>query len=125
MDHQWEEFGDEHECSYVDCYCDHPTCLKCGVEQDSEEANFPCVGWKRCERTKALILECWEHAQTLEGPEKGDFFFLLSKLGSGAPCFENRGCEPILNRYRDPHKRCFLPGKCRCRCITCTQGELV
>lgn len=36
-EHVWQDFGDYHECSYVDCYCDHPCCIKCGVCIDDIE----------------------------------------------------------------------------------------
>jgi len=43
--HKWEEYGAGHECSYVDCYCDHVTCTLCGVEEDSAEAEKECPGF--------------------------------------------------------------------------------
>ena len=44
MNHRYPEIGSGHECSYVDCWCDHRTCEDCGVEEYSDEGLNPCPG---------------------------------------------------------------------------------
>ncbi len=44
FEHDWEVYGPGHECSYVDCYCDHTHCLSCGVEQGTKPAEVGCPG---------------------------------------------------------------------------------
>ncbi len=42
--HVYPAISSGHECSYVDCWCDHRECELCGIEETSVMADEPCAG---------------------------------------------------------------------------------